>query len=557
MKRIKEYLALLLAVFFITGCEIVTETGEENDDNSDWDNVTGLDTEEEEANYNTIPKELSIALMGDVPMSSSCNLRDYMPPIKSQGSYGTCTSWATGYYSRTILNARENGLTAADLTDMDNVFSPLDIYLSIGHGANCGGSAISTAFATMQERGIARFSEVPYENLGDCSQSSPASSSQYEKGKIDHYRTLDVSLDEFKVQLELGNPIAVGCNTGDETQLYRGGVMMSDNGDGNGGHAMCVVGFDDEKGPNGAMLVANSWDTWWGDEGFLWVDYDFFFSGQYCEYAFVLEADKGVAPVVDSKVVDPNFRSEGKDALAITLEDRPGDVWEGNPEPGPRDRSVQYDVFNKGNEQINASDDWCIVYYYYNAYDPEGDFGIIFYDYYTDDVEGQASKGSNGDFADVTVDMKKYSPDMNWWNYVDVPAGYSVGKAVDGESEADMIFDYEIPSDLNGEYYFVLYADGFNAFDEAHEQNNFLFFTGEDRAPITIVDGVVSSTKSASGKKATAHGHELKESYPNTYSVEEIARIIEHQKESGELGYKAQFSLKSSSFKAVKRTVRN
>ena len=55
-----------------------------------------------------------------------------------------------------------------------------------------------------------------------------------------------------------------------------------------GGHAMCVIGYDDDL-QGGAFQIMNSWGQEWGDRGFCWIRYDDF------EH-FVKEA-YGVAPM--------------------------------------------------------------------------------------------------------------------------------------------------------------------------------------------------------------------------------------------------------------------
>ncbi len=42
-----------------------------------------------------------------------------------------------------------------------------------------------------------------------------------------------------------------------------------------GGHAQCVVGYDDKK-YGGAFLLMNSWGSQWGNNGFAWIRYDDF-----------------------------------------------------------------------------------------------------------------------------------------------------------------------------------------------------------------------------------------------------------------------------------------
>jgi hypothetical protein len=44
-------------------------------------------------------------------------------------------------------------------------------------------------------------------------------------------------------------------------------------------HAMCIVGYDNNRGPRGAFKVVNSWSKSWGAAGFIWVDYNFMVDG--------------------------------------------------------------------------------------------------------------------------------------------------------------------------------------------------------------------------------------------------------------------------------------
>ena len=40
----------------------------------------------------------------------------------------------------------------------------------------------------------------------------------------------------------------------------------------NGGHAMCIIAYDDNKF-DGAFLVQNSWGEDWGKDGYFWLPY--------------------------------------------------------------------------------------------------------------------------------------------------------------------------------------------------------------------------------------------------------------------------------------------
>ena len=47
------------------------------------------------------------------------------------------------------------------------------------------------------------------------------------------------------------------------------------------GHAVLIVGYDDEKD---AFKIVNSWGSDWGDEGYGWVSYDFFLPSDHLDF---------------------------------------------------------------------------------------------------------------------------------------------------------------------------------------------------------------------------------------------------------------------------------
>jgi C1A family cysteine protease len=560
---IKIASSVFLMMFLLTSCEefldAMDEEGQDGEEQADDEDFgRGVEYDKEKESLKSIPKDLSLVTLSDasVSLGSRVVLKDFVPPVRSQGQYGTCTAWATGYYTRTMMYAYENDLSSAELEDDKNVFSPLDVYLSMdGRSSDCGGSWPGQAFEMMQKRGIATFATAPYENLGDCSQApKPNWTTDAANYKIENYRTVDFSkVDKVKSYLQMGRPVQISCKLGidffgvnDAEVIYNGDYTSEPERDLY--HAMVCVGYDDEMGANGAFLIVNSWGTNWGDGGFAWVDYEYFTKGKenngLVYSAYVVEGDKGSLSddkLSDPSVIDPSYRVDGKDLLAIKLDDEVSN----DPLYPDDDRYLTYDVFNRGNSVIPASDDWNIVYYYYNAFNPEEDFGILIYDYYTDDV-GSAYKGQMGWFEDVDVEMEVFG-DQNYWNYIDVPAGMSVASAATNDGGSyNFEFGYALPDDLNGEYYFVLYTDGFDDHKEKYEQNNYMFFTGKDRKPIKINNGVVDPNSLKSVGNRHANPFELKKDNPNAYSTEEISGLIQYQKRTGILDQKAKQYLKSA-----------
>jgi hypothetical protein len=80
-----------------------------------------------------------------------------------------------------------------------------------------------------------------------------------------------------KKSLAEKTPVIIGMNCPDSFQNRNMEVWQppeSPSGD-YGGHALCVVGYDDNK-YGGAFEVENSWGTAWGNGGFIWIPYPVF-----------------------------------------------------------------------------------------------------------------------------------------------------------------------------------------------------------------------------------------------------------------------------------------
>lgn len=553
---------LLTAGLLLSNCdELIDNTTSDPEEESQNEQVTPEDQatgnlkNEEMTSREKMPRDLTLVTMENAESASrgsSITLDDYMPPINSQGPYGTCTAWGAGYYTRTIMYARENNLTPADLENPANQFSPKYLFLAIPDdrkGRDCNGSYPAAAFKVMQERGIATWETVPYEKIGDCSEAIQSDwDAEAANFKIESYRTIgenEFTVENFKSYLGMGRPVSISCELGLNFKNINSAEVFTEadadytsKPDEHGYHAMSLIGYDDERGPNGAFKIANSWGTDWGDNGVAWIDYNLFVS-KFCYAAYVIEGDKGglSEDLIDAEVINPSIRVDGQDLISIRFTD------EKDPQGSSRrERLLTYNVFNKGKETVKAKDDWNIVYYYYNAYNPSEDYGVVVYDYYTDDV-GESNKGMNGDFADADVDMEAYGT-YNWWNYVDVPPGYSVAKAVyDDGYDYDFEFLYTMP-EISGEYYFVLMADGFNDLNEQYEQNNYIFLTAEDKEPLHLENGIIQNQPVKQLEKGPAHHRALKGYQPNTYSLEELEALIKYQKRRGILEKNAQKHLK-------------
>ena len=119
---------------------------------------------------------------------------------------------------------------------------------------------------------------MPYDENECDTQPDDAQKELAESNKIENYFYLDPDMvfEQTKASLLNDQPVVIAITI---DRSYFG--ARDENGEfiyrkfksGDGGHAMLVVGYDDERN---AFKVVNSWGKGWGNEGFVWIDYKAF-----------------------------------------------------------------------------------------------------------------------------------------------------------------------------------------------------------------------------------------------------------------------------------------
>lgn len=216
------------------------------------------------------------------PLPESANLQRFAPAVGNQGEQGSCVAWSSAYGARTILEAAKTGNPGEQLK-----FSPAFLYNQIGLDG-CQGSYIVRAMEYMTQQGAVAYDKFPYTDQ-DCSRQPDQSLiREAQAHRMRGFNRLTpgdrndaVDLRAIKENLSQGAPVVIGMMVG---QSFMQDMMGKDVWDpapgddqmmGFGGHAMCVVGYDDRQ-YGGAFLIMNSWGPEWGRNGFAWVRYNHF-----------------------------------------------------------------------------------------------------------------------------------------------------------------------------------------------------------------------------------------------------------------------------------------
>lgn len=215
-------------------------------------------------------------------LPAAVSLEKYAPRRLSQGQQGSCVGWASAYAARTIL---ESAATGQDPNSLQ--FSPAFLYNQISM-EGCQGSYVVDAMKTMMEVGALPLNEFPY-NENDCNkrptQDQVRAAQRY---VMRGYNRLtkdgdDYSIDQLamKQNIAQGAPVVIGMSVGGSFEQMNGQrswiPTRSDynNMDRFGGHAMCVIGYDDNL-DGGSFQIMNSWGDDFGQGGLFWMPYQHF-----------------------------------------------------------------------------------------------------------------------------------------------------------------------------------------------------------------------------------------------------------------------------------------
>lgn len=237
-------------------------------DYDDWDNIPNvLPPYDENDTLNEYDKVM---------------LEQFFPPIGNQGDKGTCVAWAVGYNLKTALNAIENHWDSAMLAKPENQTSPKDLWLSIPprqKGAGCSGAGFESTFNVLLSVGAASMEAVPYQDLGNCNGEGIGDTIN----RIHNYYMITrngflPTVDQMKAYIADTIPLVIGAKLGDRFMRWSGDRVIDHDTYNYTGmhafHAMVIVGYDDSRH---AFRLRNSWGTDWGDNGSIWVDYNFFY----------------------------------------------------------------------------------------------------------------------------------------------------------------------------------------------------------------------------------------------------------------------------------------
>ena len=285
----------------------------------------GLNFSSGEELFNLPQLPVDYGFAGDLPSYSS--MERYVPNVVSQEG-GTCVGYATFYYGLSTMYNIEFGLTNSR-EKFAHAFDPYFIYSIVFNNVNdCkSGLRFSEAFSSVADIGSKKLLYPPFTTCNESwDQNKFANTLSYtEPYAIDSWFSTDATspnfVDVVKRQIASSVPVIIGMSylesmgkpysSSTRTGVGSDGLWVpNSNENPDGGHAMCVVGYNDNKF-GGAFRIVNSWGVNYGDSGYLWIRYNDF--KKYTKEAYVMKLNENVTSNIRLKegIQDGDYKRYG------------------------------------------------------------------------------------------------------------------------------------------------------------------------------------------------------------------------------------------------------
>ena len=222
-------------------------------------------------------RDFKLALPSEVYVETQI-LTKGMPPVWDQGQLGSCTAHGS-------LAAFEFCLF--NLAVPVDPLSRLQVYydtrvLGGSYPAEDSGGVIRDAVRVLASIGAAPEAMWPYD-VGQFAIKPPQGVyDAAQRMEALEYRAVPETVAGLKGALALGLPVIIGFDVyGNFQDIGADGIMPMPDGQVEGGHCVCVVGFSDREYhdstfgllPAGYFLVRNSWGADWGRHGHFLMPY--------------------------------------------------------------------------------------------------------------------------------------------------------------------------------------------------------------------------------------------------------------------------------------------
>lgn len=241
-----------------------------------------------------------IKASGPLKSKGIADLSSYCTSVKDQGMLGACTAFAC-VGAMEYLHKRFGGIKSDDILSERFTYYATRVHV-LGWVAEDSGAYVRDAMKSLVKFGSCLESSCVYNN----DYKTPPDSSAYNEALryqvVSYARFEDgsnasdrkVLIENIKASMDSGFPVVCGFVCYSNVLSAVNGVIPPKNGQIIGGHAIMLVGYDDNKQ---WFKFKNSWGMKWGDNGYGYLSYDYYFNGDMFDIWVIQSAENNDVPI--------------------------------------------------------------------------------------------------------------------------------------------------------------------------------------------------------------------------------------------------------------------
>jgi len=194
---------------------------------------------------------------------------NWLGPVMNQGNCGSCVAFAA------VATLEGQTSISAGIPWLNPSFSPQALFACGGGGCDFGW-LLNGPSRYLSTTGVPDEACMPYtsgstgEDVACSNKCADASERSFRIAGTSEPSRFGSGIDVVKEALKRG-PLMTSMRVYADFITYTGGIYKHVTGNVLGGHAISLVGYDEEKR---AWLIRNSWGQEWGDKGYAWISWD-------------------------------------------------------------------------------------------------------------------------------------------------------------------------------------------------------------------------------------------------------------------------------------------
>jgi len=216
----------------------------------------------------------SASYKAEAHLPAKVDLRKKCSPVVNQGELGSCTANAIASGLREYLLINKETKWVA----LSRLFLYWEERSLEGTVNEDSGAEIRDGMKVLNQIGVCPEADWPYDISTFTNTPTEQMVADAAPYKVIEYHRI-TSLASLKAALAEGLPVVIGIDVYESFEsddVDNTGIVPMPNTDTEqllGGHAVLVVGYDDDKSQ---LIVRNSWGYTWGDAGYFYLPYMYY-----------------------------------------------------------------------------------------------------------------------------------------------------------------------------------------------------------------------------------------------------------------------------------------